>query len=1538
MTPEHVQDLVDDYLHDNLEPHDAARVEAHCGACPGCKAALDAARRRLAALRALPVHEASEEMIERTTDRVEEYGARRRTLIRRLGVGVLGALAASAALIVAMQTYYSHLITSPWDLKVLGQSELLAGSSAAVRVCLLDRVRNRPVSGVPVIVTLRNKASGNTAEVVRFTTDAAGTGATRFVVPEWPDGDCELLVQAYAEGPDPEAVARPVRVRRSWKLMLSSDKPVYRPGQTIHLRSLALRRPDLKPVAAEPVAFTVTDPKGNVIFKHEGRNSAFGITAADCELANEILEGAYTVACKVGDTESRLAVDVHTYVLPKFQVGVVLDKPYYAPGDTVTATVSSDYFFGQPVAGGEARLEVQAPEVGRPLLHKAAGKTDAAGRTVFTFALPKELTGLPQDSGDARLSVQVQVADAAGQRQGRAASLVVTNRPLRLEIIPEGGTLFENFANTVYLFASYADGRPAKVRVEGPNEIKFVTNELGAGSFEVTPFDAAGLEGVFRARDDKGVFAEKEVHLACGQDGRDFHVRADKAVYDGGDTMKLTMIGGISVEPIFVDLIKDGQTMLTRVLDVQHGSGREDIDLPPDLSGTLQLCAYRIDGNGVPVRKTRTLYVRPASGLNVKATLDREEYRPGGKAKLTLELRGKDGRPAPGALSLAAVDEAVFSVLKQRPGTEGAFFALEEELLRPVTTLYPWAPDLATGVAPEERNRLEQTLFARTTQTTSSKESATSAPHTLAGSSYPAKVAQLERDREAGRRRVTMAWVVLVVGALILGDLCLWAFLRPLWVVGLGHLIGLVLVCGTLGMMAVVEEKFAATAMGMAGEKMSPTSAAGDRPPPGAAGGDQPTLRVRQEFPETLLWRPEVITDDAGQAALDIDLADSITTWRLSASAVTADGRLGATQAGIKVFQPFFVDLNLPASLTRGDEAAVPVVVYNYLDKPQTVELTLADADGFERLEEPGKRLALAAREVRSTSYRLRARKVGRHQLEVAAKGAGVADAVRRPVEVVPDGRRVEQVTNGALSRPAEMTLTVPENAVEGSGKLLVKIYPSSFSQLVEGLDGIFQVPHGCFEQTSSTTYPNVLALDYLKRTGKAAPEVEAKARQYIHLGYQRLLSFEVSGGGFDWYGRPPANVSLTAYGLMEFRDMVRVHDVDPALIARTRRWLLSRRAADGSWTFNGRGVPSDWLGLTAYVAWAVFGGEPAADDGVPTRDYLLRHSPETIDDPYVLALVCNALDALDLEGESVKPYLDRLARLKKTTEDGKVVFWEQAPGRRTTFYGAGRSASVETTALAVLALLPHNHDPAAVRGGLAWLAKQKDAQGTWPSTQATVLALKALLAGSTKVAGGDGERRIEIVLDGKARAVVVPADQAEVMRQLDLSEGLTPGNHSLALRETSGTGAGYQVVFRHYVPGAEVPAKPESLTIQVAYDRAELTVDDTLTATATVSNRMKEEAPMVMLDLPVPPGFVLAGDDLAKAAEAGTIGKVQVPPRGIVIYLRGLAAGQSLTLTYRLRATMPVKVGVSPARVYEYYDVDKEGKSAPVRLTVKPR
>jgi uncharacterized protein YfaS (alpha-2-macroglobulin family) len=729
----------------------------------------------------------------------------------------------------------------------------------------------------------------------------------------------------------------------------------------------------------------------------------------------------------------------------------------------------------------------------------------------------------------------------------------------------------------------------------------------------------------------------------------------------------------------------------------------------------------------------------------------------------------------------------------------------------------------------------------------------------------------------------------------------------------------------------------------------------------GKAGPDQengdPAPRLRQHFPETLLWRPELVTDAAGRVSLDLELADSITAWRLSLSAVAGDGRLGAAERPLRVFQPFFVDFDLPVSFTRNDEAAVPVVVYNYLDREQTVTLTLADSAGFDRLTDAEQKVTLKAGEVKAVRYRLKARAAGEHALEIKAVGSGASDAVRRITEIEPDGQRVEVTHNGALQQPADHALDVPAEAIDGSIKAVIKIYPSSFSQLLEGLEGIFRLPSGCFEQTSSTTYPNILALDYMKRNNISSPKVEAMARHYIHLGYQRLLGFEVPGGGFEWFGHQPASVALTAYGLMEFQDMAKVHDVDPNVIERTRRWLLSLRQQDGSWSADGRHLHEDVargdnammarVALTAYVAWAVFG--TSQEGAGPTLEYLKSYEPRDFDDPHVLALVCNALLALDPSGATAKPYLDRLESRKTTEQDGRYIHWSQAADGRTLFHGAGVGGQVETTALAALALLRGNVHGGAARGALAWLATQKGPHGTWGSTQATVLSLKALLEGTNKPLGGDGRRVVIVKLDDNfTEEIVIPGDQAEVLHSLDVTKHVGKGPHRLTLTEKTNTGAGYQVALRYHVPAAKRPPA-DWFAVGVTYRQGgrdlpadaplALALGEVVTATVTAGKPRPGAAPMVMVELPVPLGLSAEslGNDLDKLVQQERIMRYEAKPGRVLVYLKELRNEAPLTLTYRLRATLPVEAQAPPARAWEYYAPEREGRSgAGVRVTVR--
>src|SRR5262249_39086144 len=150
--------------------------------------------------------------------------------------------------------------------------------------------------------------------------------------------------------------------------------------------------------------------------------------------------------------------------------------------------------------------------------------------------------------------------------------------------------------------------------------------ELGAASLEYTPdLGAAGVQVIgevkwtIEARDDEGRTGRREVTLRCGQAVGDYLLRTDKAVYGGGESVHMLALGGGS-EPIFLDLIRDGQTMLSQSIAMDRGRGELVFDIPPVLSGTIELDSYRFDTGGFASHKSRAIYVRPAQELTIKTT------------------------------------------------------------------------------------------------------------------------------------------------------------------------------------------------------------------------------------------------------------------------------------------------------------------------------------------------------------------------------------------------------------------------------------------------------------------------------------------------------------------------------------------------------------------------------------------------------------------------------------------------------------------------------------------------------------------------------------------------------------------------------------------------------------------------------------------------------------------------------------------------------------------------------------------------------
>jgi uncharacterized protein YfaS (alpha-2-macroglobulin family) len=348
----------------------------------------------------------------------------------------------------------------------------------------------------------------------------------------------------------------------------------------------------------------------------------------------------------------------------------------------------------------------------------------------------------------------------------------------------------------------------------------------------------------------------------------------------------------------------------------------------------------------------------------------------------------------------------------------------------------------------------------------------------------------------------------------------------------------------------------------------------------------------RVDFTETLYWNKGVRTSARdGKATVKFGLSDSVTSFKVMGDAFGRNGALGAGDALVSSVEPFYIEPKMPLEASVGDVVELPVAMINASDKNIGQANLLVKGEGLS-IQQVGSTKLNAGERVRQI-VRISVDKAGVFPLVISAAAGPFSDRVTRTLVVKPNGFPVS-LNHGGLVGPGnafEVELEIPD-AVEGGSMIgVAKVYPSPLANMEEALNALLRQPYGCFEQTSSSTYPLVMAQQYFMSHQGVAPEKIAKAKSLLDQGYKKLIGFESKDKGYEWFGANPAHEALTAYGLMEFVDMAKVMPVDDSMIERTRNWLLDRRDGKGGFKRNDKALDSFGSApvptTNAYIVWS---------------------------------------------------------------------------------------------------------------------------------------------------------------------------------------------------------------------------------------------------------------------------------------------------------------------------------------------------------------
>ena len=728
------------------------------------------------------------------------------------------------------------------------------------------------------------------------------------------------------------------------------------------------------------------------------------------------------------------------------------------------------------------------------------------------------------------------------------------------------------------------------------------------------------------------------------------------------------------------------------------------------------------------------------------------------------------------------------------------------------------------------------------------------------------------------------------------------------------------------------------------------------------------TPRVRQYFPETLLWSPETVTDAQGHAQLRFKLADNITTWTMSVIASTLDGHLGTARKDISAFQPFFAEHDPPKVLTQGDVISLPVVLRNYLKQPQSVNVRMKPENWFSFLSSQVQKITIPAGGSADAIFALRAEistKAGKQHVVASNKEMG--DAIERVLAVHPDGEEISKsIVDLIAGNQSTLNFDTSEHAIRGSSEALLKLYPNLMAHVIESVQGIVSRPAGCAEQVASTTLASLRALRILQKAGQDDPAkpgnpnavVARHAREYVREGYEKLLSYRESDGGFSYWGKGGSNLAVTGHVLRTLTDSKAFTEVDQKVVDGARDFIIKQQQPDGSWTSSywPDYKPKPDATLTAYLARVLAttnvlvgpDGKKATNVPVEKALHFLENRLEEWKESYLVANYALAAIATGRDDFQEKA---RQQLLNIAHDEGSATYWnvELNP---TPFYGWGRAGRLETTALAVeaLSMLPASADvdgqtAKQAHRGLLFLLQGKDRYGAWFSTAATVNVIDAIIAAMPVGEIPGGSSTATVWLNGQQiSSVRIPAPSEVTGPVLvEMPGTIQNGRNKIEIRRPQDTSPLMtQVVSSEYLPwdsstgardGNVTLGETRALRLDVRFDNNKAKVGDAVRCTVKAERIGFMGYGMMLAEIGLPPGVDVDRASLDAALESYGSGRYDVLPDRIVFYLWPKAGGTEFSFLFKPRFRM--EANTTPSLLYDYYNPEARSVVMPVKFIV---
>ena len=602
---------------------------------------------------------------------------------------------------------FGRVLTNRFNVSISSAAHSVPGANYPVRVRVDDPDTGKPLADIPVEVELDMSGCSRDSddkEIVRkLATGIDGYANTTFRVPQLTTCDDGSVHATAVRAGFTDYDSMDFKLPEGSTLRLTTDKPLYQPGQTIHMRLLALG-PNRHVLEGAKVKFTVTGDSNGQTFEKGVTTSNFGIATADWQVPRTQELGDYEINAELIESptwegqKTNSTVRISRYELPTFTVNVKPDHPYYVVGQNAAVEVSADYLFGKPVQQAKVRLVRQdngewdskknrwTAEESAPVL----GEFDSKGRYVAEIDLQPDANFQETDYArfkDVDMAAYV-TDESSGRTEQRRFKLRVTAQPIHLYVVattnmPSGDP------EDVYITSAYADGTPASIQGKaaigddgsGP-ATPFHTNEFGLARIHLPkipdeyvlvsgacyygrPRETRTVPLKIEATDSNGLRGTHLEQLTFADEQREFvAVSSDRVLYRPGESIRTTITSSFPDAEFIVDVLNEKGQLASRVAHLHEG--RDDVVIPYDshFRGVLTLDVHSMVSGHQNLRtRSRVIYASPEE-LRLTVKLPNASFLPGQNVNTDIDVRNPEGYGVSSALGLVVFDQAVAERLR----------------------------------------------------------------------------------------------------------------------------------------------------------------------------------------------------------------------------------------------------------------------------------------------------------------------------------------------------------------------------------------------------------------------------------------------------------------------------------------------------------------------------------------------------------------------------------------------------------------------------------------------------------------------------------------------------------------------------------------------------------------------------------------------------------------------------------------------------------------------------------------------------------